>query len=267
MTVHKLNAGDGYVYLTKHVAKGDATESRKPDAVDYYLAKGTPPGIWCGKLAEKVDVEVGTEVTESAMRSVFGAARIPNALDTKPGPGASAEEHLNWSRKTALGRAFSWFQNSQEYVHDVEELCTAYKAQHGEYPTTETKKALQLSTARKHLGRENGETADLLSDEQVWQFITEQYNKARQPVAGYDLVFTPMKSISLLWGLGDEEVKAAVEEAHRQAVDEALAWIENEVIYTRRGKGGSGSNRAENNTYGWTSGDGVVIGSGCGRVR
>ena len=30
---------------------------------------------------------------------------------------------------------------------------------------------------------------------------------------------------------------------------------------------GSGSNRAENNTYGWTSGDGVVIGSGCGRVR
>ncbi|WP_269454836.1 hypothetical protein, partial [Rhodococcus sp. HS-D2] len=26
-------------------------------------------------------------------------------------------------------------------------------------------------------------------------------------------------------------------------MDEALAWIENEVIYTRRGKGGSGSNR------------------------
>lgn len=37
-------AGDGYVYLTKHVAKGDATESHKPDAVDYYVAMGTPPG-------------------------------------------------------------------------------------------------------------------------------------------------------------------------------------------------------------------------------
>ncbi|MHC3370841.1 MobF family relaxase (plasmid) [Rhodococcus aetherivorans] len=245
MTVHKLNAGDGYVYLTKHVAKGDATESRKHDAVDYYVAKGTPPGIWCGKLAEKVGVEVGTEVTESAMRSVFGAARTPNALDTRPGPGASAEEHLNWSRETALGRAFSWFQNSQEYVHDVEELCTAYKAQHGEYPTTEAKKDIQFATARKHLGRENGEKADLLSDEQVWQFITEQYNKARQPVAGYDLVFTPMKSISLLWGLGDAQVKAAVEEAHKQAVDEALEWIEDQVIYTRRGKGGERKVKAE----------------------
>ena len=56
MTVHKLNAGDGYVYLTKHVAAGDATETRKADAVDYYVAKGTPPGVWCGKLAKKVGV-------------------------------------------------------------------------------------------------------------------------------------------------------------------------------------------------------------------
>ena len=67
-------------------------------------------------MAEKVGVEVGSEVTESAKRSVFGAARTPNALDTRPGPGASAEDHLNWSRDTALGRAFSWFQNSQESV-------------------------------------------------------------------------------------------------------------------------------------------------------
>ncbi len=197
-------------------------------------------------MAEKVGVEVGTEVTESAMRSVFGAARTPNAWTPGPAPGASAEVHLNWSRETALGRAFSWFENSQEYVNDVEDLCSAYKAQHGEYPTTEAKKDIQFATARKHLGRENGEKADLLSDEQVWQFITEQYNKARQPVAGYDLVFTPpMKSISLLWGLGDAQVKAAVEEAHKQAVDEALEWIEDQVIYTRRGKGGERKVKAE----------------------
>ncbi len=84
MTVHKLSAGDGYVYLTKHVAAGDATESRKADAVDYYVTKGTPPGIWCGKLAEKAGVEVGTEVTEDAMRSVFGAART--RTPSPPGP-------------------------------------------------------------------------------------------------------------------------------------------------------------------------------------
>ncbi len=48
-----------------------------------------------------------------------------------------------------------------------------------------------------------------MSDEDVTKFITEQYAKMRQPVAGYDLVFTPVKSISLLWGLGDAQVKEA----------------------------------------------------------
>ncbi len=245
MTVHKLNAGDGYVYLTKHVAAGDATESRKADAVDYYVAKGTPPGIWCGKLAEKVGVEIGTEVTESSMRSVFGAARTPTAFDTRPGKDASLADRLDWSERTALGRAFSWFQRSQEYVNDVEELCTAYKAQHGEYPDAEAKKAIQFATARKHLQRANGERAGLLGDDDIWAFVVEQYGKARSPVAGYDLVFTPAKSVSLLWGLGDERVKAAVEAAHAQAVTETLEWLENEVIFTRRGAGGVRKIKAE----------------------
>ncbi|WP_330766947.1 MobF family relaxase [Rhodococcus sp. M8-35] len=245
MTVHKLNAGDGYVYLTKHVAAGDATESRKADAVDYYLAKGTPPGIWCGKLAEKVGVQVGTEVTESAMRSVFGAARTPTAFDTRPGKNATLAERLDWSKRTALGRAFSWFQGSQEYVNDVEELCTAHKGTHGEYPDADTKKAIQFATARKHLVRQRGNAAALLSDDEIWTFVVEQYGKARSPVAGYDLVFTPAKSISLLWGLGDEKVKAAVEVAHAQAVSETLEWLENEVIYTRRGAGGARRIKAE----------------------
>lgn len=245
MTVHKLSAGDGYVYLTKHVAAGDATESRKADAVDYYVAKGTPPGVWCGKLAEKAGVEVGTEVTEEAMRSVFGAARTPNAPATRPGKDATLEERLDWSASTALGRAFSWFEKSQEYVNDVEERCTAYKAQYGKYPDTDVKKAIQLSTARTHLRRTKGAKADLLNDDQVLAFITEQYGKVRQPVAGYDLVFTPMKSVSLLWGLGDDRVKGAVEQAHKQAVDEALSWIEDEVIYTRRGAGGARKVKAD----------------------
>ncbi len=245
MTVHKLSAGDGYTYLTKHVATGDATESRKADAVDYYVAKGTPPGVWCGKLAEKVGVAVGTEVTEDAMRSVFGAARTPNAFATRPGKGASLDERLDWSASTALGKAFSWYENSQEFVNDVEERCSAYKATYGEYPDSAARAEIQRSTALKHLRRTRGDRADLLSDEEITKFVSEQYAKMRQPVAGYDLVFTPVKSISLLWALGDARVKQAVEKAHRQAVDETLSWIEDEVIYTRRGAGGARKVKAE----------------------
>ena len=40
----------------------------------------------------------------------------------------------------------------------------------------------------------------------------------RRPVAGYDLVFTPVKSASVLWALGGPDVRLQVEDAHHEAV-------------------------------------------------
>src|SRR5690242_9913232 len=48
--------------------------------------------------------------------------------------------------------------------------------------------------------------------------------RGRRAVAGFDLVFTPVKSASVLWGLGDPEVRQAVEDAHHEAVANALGW-------------------------------------------
>ncbi|NRI68796.1 conjugal transfer protein TraA [Rhodococcus sp. MS16] len=244
MTIHKLQAGDGYVYLTKHVAKGDATESLKADATSYYVKKGTPPGQWWGKAAEMVGVAVGDEVTESAMRSTFGQARTPDAVDTKPANNAPVSDHLDWSARTALGRAFARFE-PMEYIGDVEDRCIAYKSANGEYPKTEAKNEIKFEVAREHLLRERGARSELLSEAEVMTFIADTYRKVRQPVAGYDLVFTPMKSISLLWALGDPRVKAAIEAAHRQAVDETLGHIEGDLTYTRRGEAGVRQVKAE----------------------
>jgi conjugative relaxase-like TrwC/TraI family protein len=60
----------------------------------------------------------------------------------------------------------------------------------------------------------------------------------RRPVAGYDLVFTPVKSVSLLWALGDEDTRAAVLEAHHAAVTDTLAWLEEHAGFTRTGRAG-----------------------------
>ena len=51
MTIHKLTAGDGYTYLTRHVAGGDVPRERGQDAADYYTAEGNPPGRWIGSGA------------------------------------------------------------------------------------------------------------------------------------------------------------------------------------------------------------------------
>jgi conjugative relaxase-like TrwC/TraI family protein len=62
--------------------------------------------------------------------------------------------------------------------------------------------------------------------------------KRLAPVAGYDLVFSPPKSVSLLHALGDEETRRAVNEAHTSAWQAALAYLEDEACVTRRGRNG-----------------------------
>jgi conjugative relaxase-like TrwC/TraI family protein len=59
-------------------------------------------------------------------------------------------------------------------------------------------------------------------------------------VTGFDLAFRAPKSVSLAWGLAeDEQVAAQVREAHRVAVRAALGYLEREAGLTRRGAGGS----------------------------
>jgi conjugative relaxase-like TrwC/TraI family protein len=62
--------------------------------------------------------------------------------------------------------------------------------------------------------------------------------KKLSPVAGFDLVFSTPKSVSLLHALGDESVRRAVNEAHTAAWQAALAYLEDEACVTRRGKNG-----------------------------
>jgi hypothetical protein len=44
MGLHKLTAGDGYMYLIRQVAASDATDRGRPSLSDYYSAKGAPHG-------------------------------------------------------------------------------------------------------------------------------------------------------------------------------------------------------------------------------
>jgi conjugative relaxase-like TrwC/TraI family protein len=62
--------------------------------------------------------------------------------------------------------------------------------------------------------------------------------KTLRPVAGYDLVFSVPKSVSLLHALGDEQTRRAVNEAHTAAWQAALAYLEDEACVIRRGAGG-----------------------------
>ncbi|MYS81040.1 MobF family relaxase [Embleya scabrispora] len=71
----------------------------------------------------------------------------------------------------------------------------------------------------------------------------------RQAVTGFDLVFSPPKSISTAWALavvtGDDATRLALEEAHNDAVRAVLARLENDVAFTRLGAGGAAQVKAD----------------------
>jgi conjugative relaxase-like TrwC/TraI family protein len=61
----------------------------------------------------------------------------------------------------------------------------------------------------------------------------------RSTVAGLDLTFSAPKTVSVLFAVADEETSRALLSAHESAVDAALAYLEREACFTRRGRDGA----------------------------
>jgi conjugative relaxase-like TrwC/TraI family protein len=57
-------------------------------------------------------------------------------------------------------------------------------------------------------------------------------------VAGYDLTFSPVKSVSTLWAVAEPTIAAQIEKAHRAAISDALAFIEQHALFSRTGANG-----------------------------
>lgn len=60
----------------------------------------------------------------------------------------------------------------------------------------------------------------------------------REGVAGFDLTFSPPKSVSAVWALAGPELQGRLYAAHRQAMLETVEWVEANVIQSRAGHGG-----------------------------
>ena len=60
----------------------------------------------------------------------------------------------------------------------------------------------------------------------------------RTPVAGFDLTFSPSKSISTAWALADADTKATIYACHRRAIEVVLTYAEREVFHSRSGRNG-----------------------------
>ena len=65
----------------------------------------------------------------------------------------------------------------------------------------------------------------------------------RASTAALDLTFSAPKSVSVLFAVGDERLSRALVEAHEEAVDAAVSYMEREACRVRRGHNGTKAER------------------------
>lgn len=241
MGVHKLTAGDGYTYLTRQVAVHDATDRGHAGLADYYAEKGESPGRWFGAGLGALDLEVGSQVTETHMRNLFGEGRHPDA-ERLENAALDAGKSVEQAKKASqLGRVFArYLGNQPEFIQETAKRYIAYNLAHGEHWKTpvpaEVRAAIRSELGNEHFLREHGRAP--IDDRERGSFMAKATRQQTTAVAGYDLTFAPVKSVSTLWALADRDVAKEIEAAHHAAVEATLSWLEKEVLFTRRGRGG-----------------------------
>lgn len=227
MTVHKLSAGDGYAYYTSEVASADELRAGDRDLGDYYTVEGMPPGQWAGHATELLGV--AGEVSEEQMAALFGEGLHPDAARLLA-EGATEKE-------VQLGQKYHRYAEADtELTRRLEEEHARVRRLTGSDPDKAKVHEIRGRVAGELFREKHGR--DARDNRELARFVTAQTTPRQQTVAGYDLVFSPSKSVSLLWALGGEEARKAVEEAHHEAITETITFLEKNALYTRRGKNG-----------------------------
>ena len=235
MTMHILSAGDGYAYYTSETATGDVKRENDRELGDYYNADGNPPGVWVGSGLAALGVS-GT-VTEEQMKALFGEGLHPNAdqiIAAAQKDGKTAEKAQVAAK---LGRGYYGYR--QGTTDFREKITTGYgdftRINHRE-PTADERRLIRAREGAQAFREAKGrQPAD---KEELGRFITAATRPTQQAVAGFDLVFSPAKSVSTLWGLGDNETRKAIEHAHEAAISDTVGYLEREAIATRAGTNG-----------------------------
>jgi conjugative relaxase-like TrwC/TraI family protein len=242
MSIHKLSAGSGYDYLTRQVAALDATEKGHIGLASYYTERGETPGTWIGSGTAGIDgLNAGDPVTAEQMKALFGAGMHPLASQRLEQLDAADLTDASIKAATQLGLPFKIYAGevSPFQVEVAKRIATRHGpgGQLGDDPVSAADRArIRTEVAREFFRAAHGR--DPIDAREIAATIAKQSRPRTQTVAGYDLTFSPVKSVSALWAVVDPHLGAQIEQAHQAAVQDALHFIERHALFTRQGRNG-----------------------------
>src|SRR5215218_6232986 len=221
MSIHKLTAGSGYDYLTRQVAALDTTAKGHAGLASYYAERGESPGTWIGSGMAGIDgLSAGDRVTAEQMKALFGAGMHPLSQERLEQLDAADLTDANVRAATQLGVPFKVYAGdvSPFQVEVAKRIAIPHGAGHlGKDPVSATDRAqVRTEVAREFFRKKHGR--DPIDAREIAATIAKQSRPRTQTVAGYDLTFSPVKSVSTLWAVADPPIAAQIEEAHHSAV-------------------------------------------------
>ena len=235
MTMHILSAGDGYAYYTSETATGDVKRDPDRELGDYYTADGHPPGVWTGSGLTALGVTGA--VTEEQMKALYGEGLHPDAariIAEAQDAGKTADQAQDAAR---LGRGYySYSQGTTGLRAAIDEGYARFTRTEHREPNADERRRIRVREGGQAFREAKGRSP--ADKEELGRFITAASRPVQQAVAGFDLVFSPAKSVSTLWGLGDNDTRQAIERAHEAAIEDTVRYLEQEAIATRAGRNG-----------------------------
>ncbi|MPY81589.1 MAG: relaxase domain-containing protein, partial [Actinophytocola sp.] len=107
----------------------------------------------------------------------------------------------------------------------------------GDWPVPTAERAkIRTEVARDFFRAEHGR--DPADARELAATIAKHSRPTTKAVAGYDLTFSPVKSVSTLWAVADPKTAATIERAHEAAIKDALDFLEQKALFTRMGTNG-----------------------------
>jgi conjugative relaxase-like TrwC/TraI family protein len=242
MSIHKLTAGSGYDYLTRQVAVLDATEKGHTGLAAYYTERGEAPGVWTGSGLDGINgLTVGNPVAAEQMRALFGCGLHPLAELRQQQLEGPALTIRDFQEVTQLGAPFRVIDGvvspfRLEVARRIAAINTAAGLPADAPLPAPDRARVRTEVAREFFLAEHGR--DPIDARELAGQIAKDSRPRKQTVAGYDLTFSPVKSVSSLWAVADPVVAAVIERGHQAAVKDALAFIEQHALFTRTGPQG-----------------------------
>jgi TrwC relaxase len=205
MGLHKLTAGAGYDYLTRQVAL-DSTEKGHTGLASYYTERGETPGTWIGSGMGGIDgLAVGDPVTAEQMRALFGCGLHPLAelrQQQLEGPDLTTRD---FQEVTQLGAPFKIVDRDvSPFRLELAKRIAAINLTAG-LPAGAPLPAADRARVRTEVAREfflGAHGREPIDARELAGQIAKGSRPRTQTVAGYDLTFSPVKSVSTLWAVG-----------------------------------------------------------------